>query len=77
MGALWSDHSGTGYGYGFGISFGLAGKVVGHGGGFPGLSANLDIFLENGYIVAVMSNYDRAASPMARRIRSLIVNLRS
>ncbi len=69
---LWSDHSGTGYGYGFGIGFGPAGKIVGHGGGFPGLNANLDIFLDNGYVVAVMSNYDRAARPLAEGIQSFI-----
>lgn len=53
------------------------GKVVGHGGGFPGLNANLDIFLDKGYIVVVMSNHDRGALPVARRIYDLIgrVNL--
>jgi len=40
---LWTNHS-EGYGYGFSIREGTTGKIVGHGGGFPGLNSNLDIF---------------------------------
>jgi CubicO group peptidase (beta-lactamase class C family) len=69
---MWTDHSGQGYGYGFGITDGPNGKVVGHGGGFPGINSNLDIMLDQGYIVAVMSNYGRGASPVARGIADLI-----
>jgi CubicO group peptidase (beta-lactamase class C family) len=72
---LWTDHVGEGYGYGFGIEQGPNGKVVGHGGGFPGINSNLDILLDRGYIVAVMSNYGRAASPIANRITSLIARV--
>ncbi|UCD23895.1 MAG: beta-lactamase family protein [Gemmatimonadota bacterium] len=69
---MWTDHSGDGYGYGFNIDDGPAGKVVGHGGGFPGLNSNLDIFVDTGYVVVVMSNYDQAASSVARQINQLI-----
>ncbi|MCK4512710.1 beta-lactamase family protein, partial [bacterium] len=55
---LWTDHFDAGYGYGFGLREGAAGKVVGHGGGFTGINANLDIFLDSGYIAVVMTNYD-------------------
>jgi CubicO group peptidase (beta-lactamase class C family) len=72
---LWTDHFGEGYGYGFGIEEGTNGKVVGHGGGFPGINSNLDIMLDRGYVVAVMSNYGQAASPIARRIASLIARV--
>jgi CubicO group peptidase (beta-lactamase class C family) len=72
---LWKDHSGDGYGYGFIIEEGASGKVVGHGGGFSGINANLDIFVDKGYIVSVLSNYDRAASPLARKIKELISRL--
>ena len=58
------------YGYGFGIFDG--GKIVGHSGGFPGISANLDIYLTSGYTVAVLSNYGRGAMPVVRKARSLI-----
>jgi CubicO group peptidase (beta-lactamase class C family) len=73
--ALWTDHFGAGYGYGFGIQEGPNGKVVGHGGGFPGISSNLDIMLDRGYIVAVMSNYGRSAGPVANQIAELISRL--
>ncbi len=72
---MWTDHSDEGYGYGFGIQEGVNGKVVGHGGGFPGINANLDIMLDRGYIVAVMSNYGRAASPVARSIAQMIARV--
>ncbi|MFB3133448.1 MAG: serine hydrolase domain-containing protein [Rhodothermales bacterium] len=72
LATMWTDQSGAGYGYGFQIQQGPAGTVVGHGGGFPGLNGNLDIFVDQGYIVAVLANYDRAASPVADRIHQLI-----
>lgn len=69
---LWSDHSGHRYGYGFGVADGPGGTVVGHGGGFTGLNANLDIFVDKGYVVAVASNYDQAATPVAEKIGELV-----
>jgi CubicO group peptidase (beta-lactamase class C family) len=69
---MWKDYSGARYGYGFGVEEGETGKVVGHGGGFPGLNGMLDIYLDRGYIVAVLANYDGAASPVGGRIMSLI-----
>ena len=65
---MWTDHLGANYGYGFNVTTGAAGKVVGHGGGFDGINSNLDIYLDSGYIVAVMSNTDRGASPVAAKI---------
>ncbi|NIM20488.1 MAG: serine hydrolase [Candidatus Latescibacteria bacterium] len=70
--AMWKDQSGEGYGYGFRIEEGPSGKVVGHGGGFPGINGNLDIFIDRGYTVAVLSNVDRGASPLASRIKELL-----
>lgn len=69
---MWKDYSGENYGYGFRLDDGHLGKVVGHSGGFPGINANLDIFVDAGYIVAVMTNYDRAASSVARAIKKLL-----
>ena len=44
------------YGYGFTVR-GAAGKrVVGHGGGFPGINSNLEVYLDTGYTTVVMSN---------------------
>jgi hypothetical protein len=69
---MWKDQEGDHYGYGFGISEGPGGKVVGHSGGFAGINGNLDIFVDKGYIVAVLSNVDHGASPLAERIKGLI-----
>ncbi|WP_425236988.1 serine hydrolase domain-containing protein [Ulvibacterium sp.] len=72
---LWTDYSHAGYGYGFAIRQSPSGQVVGHSGGFPGLNSNLDIFLDQGYIVVVLSNYDRGASPLAKKVSDLIDRL--
>jgi CubicO group peptidase (beta-lactamase class C family) len=73
---LWKDYSGENYGYGFSVEEGPNGKVVGHGGGFPGINGNLDIFVDKGYIVAVLSNYDQGASPVARKINQLLARVK-
>ncbi len=70
--AMWKDYSGEGYGYGFGIQEGANGKVVGHSGGFDGINSRLDIYLDRRYIVAVLSNYDQGASPVASKISQLL-----
>ena len=49
---IWTDHLGAGYGCGFFVADTPAGKVVGHGGGFSGINANLDILVDQGYAVA-------------------------
>ncbi|MGD2154179.1 MAG: serine hydrolase domain-containing protein [Gemmatimonadales bacterium] len=69
---MWTDKSGAGYGYGFGIRAGPRGTVVGHGGGFTGINGDLAIFVEAGYVVAVLSNYSNGASPLSGRIQDLI-----
>ena len=73
---LWKDYLGANYGYGFSVAEGPNGKVVGHGGGFPGINGNLDIFIDKGYIVAVLSNYDRGASPVADKITQLLARVK-
>jgi CubicO group peptidase (beta-lactamase class C family) len=44
-------------------------RIVGHGGGGPGINSNLDMYPDTGYVVAVMSNYDGAADLLKDRIR--------
>ena len=66
--AMWADHLKAGYGFGFTVEEGSAGKVVGHSGGFDGINSRLDIYLDAGYIVAVMSNVDMGAGPLARKL---------
>ena len=61
------------YAYGFSEEVVNGHRVVGHGGGFPGINSQLDIFSGLGYDVAVMSNYDPpAAMQVAGKLRSLI-----
>jgi CubicO group peptidase (beta-lactamase class C family) len=73
---MWEDHSGENYGYGFSVQEGNNGKVVGHGGGFSGINSNLDIYLDKDYIVAVMSNLDRGASPVAQKVGQLLARVK-
>ena len=47
-------------------------RIVGHGGGAPGINAKLDMYLDSGYTVAVMANYDGAAGTVARKIEELL-----
>ena len=75
MEKMWTDHAGENYGYGFRISEGSFGRAVGHSGGFSGINGNLSLFLDKGYIAAVLSNYSRGASPVARKIEDLIARI--
>ena len=61
------------YGYGFSVEdHGHLGSVFGHGGGFPGINAMLDIYPDQNLIVAVLSNMDGGASLVAGRIMRMI-----
>ncbi len=62
--------------YAYGISERTLGseRIVGHGGGFPGINGQLDIYWSSGYTVAVLSNYDPpAAGALAEKIQGLIL----
>jgi CubicO group peptidase (beta-lactamase class C family) len=59
------------YGYGFGID--TERQIVGHSGGFLGISSNLDMFLQNGYTAVVMSNYGGGSQPVAAKIQELVL----
>jgi CubicO group peptidase (beta-lactamase class C family) len=69
---MWTSHSDANYGYGFSVETLPVGKVVGHGGGFPGLNSNLDILVDRDIVVAVMSNYGGSATPIAAEINRLL-----
>jgi CubicO group peptidase (beta-lactamase class C family) len=64
------DISSPGYGFGFSVS--EDGNRFGHGGGFTGISANLDIFRDSGWIAVVLSNYSGASQPVSTKMRRLI-----
>jgi len=74
---MWTDFKGANYGYGFGVVQSPGGKAVGHSGGFDGINSQLDIYLDSGYIVAVMSNYDNGASPLANRIGRTLARVKA
>ena len=60
------------YGYCFSVSDG--GNRFGHGGGFTGISANLDMFRDSGWIAIVLSNYSQASSPVSTKMRRLVAS---
>jgi CubicO group peptidase (beta-lactamase class C family) len=63
----------NGYGLGFFVEQSPAGRIVGHSGGFVGISAVLSMWLDAGWTVAVMSNYgDGAATEVEGKARELI-----
>jgi CubicO group peptidase (beta-lactamase class C family) len=74
---LWTDYKGGDYGYGFTVAQGPGGKVVGHSGGFPGINSELDIYVDTGTIVAVMSNIDNGASPLAAKLGRLMARIKT
>jgi CubicO group peptidase (beta-lactamase class C family) len=61
------------YGYGFGDKI-FAGKhIVGHNGGFPGISANFEMYPELGYTAVIFMNTDPPAMmPVIMKIRELL-----
>jgi len=65
--------SGRKYGYGFGEEVSEGRHIVGHNGGGPGIGANFDMFLEEGYTTVVLGNYDPPAMmPVVAKIRELL-----
>jgi len=60
------------YGYGFGIGGEPDNRIVGHSGGFAGISSNLDIYLDSGFIAVVMSNYSQGSQSIDQKMSELI-----
>lgn len=61
-----------GYGYGFVID--QQQNIAGHSGGFIGISANLDIFLDTPWTAVAMSNYDRGTMLLEQVMRELVLS---
>jgi CubicO group peptidase (beta-lactamase class C family) len=64
------------YGFGFGIGGEPGNRIVGHGGGFSGISSNLDIYLDSGFVAIVMSNYSQGSRPVEQKMGELIRRVR-
>jgi CubicO group peptidase (beta-lactamase class C family) len=60
------------YGLGWGIDERMGGKVVGHTGGFDGISAAFNMYLDAGYTVVTLSNMGGAAQLVQDKARALI-----
>lgn len=69
-----TQQSGVRYGYGFN-EWKVAGqRIVGHGGGAPGVNTMLQIYPDLGYSVIVLSNFDPpAAEQIAAKARDLLL----
>mgnify|MGYP000131031400 CR=1 FL=1 len=51
-------------------------RVVGHSGNFPGIGAQFDMYLDTGYTVVILSNYDPcAAQIIVDQMRDLLTRL--
>ena len=63
---------GTDYGYGFELAQAGGRREAGHGGGFPGVSTRLEMYLDQGYVLVVLSNYGVPAEIIERKVRPMI-----
>jgi CubicO group peptidase (beta-lactamase class C family) len=72
---LWRPYpelSSENYGLGFFIESSPTGKIVGHTGGFTGISAVLSMHLDDGYTTAILSNDGAAAQTVENKARELM-----
>jgi CubicO group peptidase (beta-lactamase class C family) len=61
------------YGYGFFDETFKGTRIVGHGGDFPGVNTRFEMYLDSGYTVIVLSNYDHpAAQRIVAKLREMI-----
>ena len=49
--------------------------MVGHNGGFSGISSSLQMYLDKGYTLVVLSNYDHGAQVFEQKIMELLGRL--
>lgn len=67
---LWKGHVNDGqYGYGFEIREYNGHRIVGHGGGWFGVTNHMDVYPDLGYTVVILSNYDIEAKQIAMKLR--------
>jgi CubicO group peptidase (beta-lactamase class C family) len=67
------DKGGGRYGYGFTDERYRGTRIVGHAGGFAGISGQLDLYMDKGYTLAVLANCDPpAARLVADKVRELV-----
>jgi len=64
------------YGYGFVVRGTPDNRIVGHGGGFEGISSALDIHLDRGYTFTVLSNYSGGSRSIESKARELLARVK-
>jgi CubicO group peptidase (beta-lactamase class C family) len=64
------------YGFGFGIGSDALGRRVGHSGGFNGISSVLDVYLDSGWTIVVLSNVDGGMPPVSQKLREVAGRIR-
>jgi CubicO group peptidase (beta-lactamase class C family) len=64
------------YGFGFGVGRDALGRSAGHSGGFSGISSVLDMYLDTGWTVVVLSNLDGGMPPVAQKLREVAGRIR-
>lgn len=57
------------YGYGFEVRRYNKTRIVGHGGGWFGITNRMDIYPDLGYVVVILSNYDSEPLAIANKLR--------
>jgi CubicO group peptidase (beta-lactamase class C family) len=60
------------YGYGFEDEQINGTRVIGHGGGAPGIEAQLRIYPTLGYTVVILANLDAAATPVYTHVNEIL-----
>ncbi len=59
----------TQYGYGFDIADFNGTRYVGHSGGWAGITDQMDMYLDSGYTVVILTNYDDSPRGIAFKLR--------
>lgn len=50
-------------------------RAVGHGGGAPGINAEFRRYIDDGYALIVLSNYDMGATPLTEEVEKMLFGL--
>jgi hypothetical protein len=60
------------YAYGFADSSINGVRIVGHNGGSPGYEGQLDIYLDRGDVVVMLTNQDQVLTPAIQRSQAIL-----
>ncbi len=63
------------YGFGFGVGQDALGRRAGHTGGFPGIASSLDLYLDTGWTIAVLTN-DGSMPAVSQKLREVASRIR-